>query len=267
MCKNMQEHCFVIPAYKNSPYLESCIQSLLKQTVKSDIVLTTSTPSAFIERLAKRYNLSYFITDTPSSIASDWNFALSKSTAKLVTVAHQDDIYAPKYTETIINGINKRKQDLVLIAFTNYADLINNEIRGFSINALVKATLLLPFSFSKSLKSKFSKKSILLFGDPICCPAVTINLGAIANFHFSTAYTCALDWYAWFELAKQKGSFLYLNKKLLQHRIHVDSETTNQISNGKRQQEELQIFELMWGKKIAKLISKIYAIGHKDNRI
>jgi glycosyltransferase involved in cell wall biosynthesis len=50
----MQEHCFVIPAYKNSPYLENCIQSLLKQTVKSEIILTTSTPSTFIEELAKK---------------------------------------------------------------------------------------------------------------------------------------------------------------------------------------------------------------------
>lgn len=263
----MQEHCFVIPAYKNSPYLESCIQSLLNQTVKSDIVLTTSTPSNFIEELAKKYSLSYFVTDAPSGIASDWNFALSKATTKLATVAHQDDIYAPTYTETIINGINQRKHETILIAFTNYADLVNNEIRGFSLNALIKSILLLPFSFSKSLKSQFFKKSVLLFGDPICCPAVTINLNAVAKFNFSTAYTCALDWYAWFELAKQNGSFLYLNKKLLMHRIHLDSETTNQISNGKRQQEELQIFELMWGKKIAKLISKIYAISHKDNRI
>lgn len=263
----MQEHCFVIPAYKNSPYLENCIESLLKQTVKTDIVLTTSTPSVFIEDLAKKYKLNYFVSDAPSSIATDWNFALANATAKLVTVAHQDDIYAPTYVETILNGINKRKHETILIAFTNYTDLVDNKVRGFSLNAIIKTVLLLPFSFSKSLKSTFFKKSILLFGDPICCPAVTINLNAVANFNFSTAYTCALDWYAWFELAKQKGAFLYLNQKLLMHRIHIESETTNQISNGKRQQEELQIFELIWGKKIAKIISKIYAIGHKDNRI
>ena len=48
----MQEHTFVIPAYKDSPYLESCIQSLLNQTMKGEIVLTTSTPSLFIEEFA-----------------------------------------------------------------------------------------------------------------------------------------------------------------------------------------------------------------------
>lgn len=264
----MSKHTFVIPAYKNSPYLESCIQSLFNQSVKSEIILTTSTPSPFIEDLAKQYQIPYFVSEAPSAIATDWNFALSKASTPWVTIAHQDDIYEADYTENVLNEINRRAHENILIAFTNYSDLVNQEIRGFSLNALIKALLLFPFTFSKSLKSRFFKKSILLLGDPICCPAVTLNMGTLkGKFAFSSAYTCALDWYAWLTLSKEQGSFLYLNKKLLQHRIHLESETTSQISNGKRQQEELQIFELMWGKTMAKLISKVYAAGYKDNRI
>ncbi len=264
----MQEHTFVIPTYKDSPYLESCIQSLLNQTMKGEIVLTTSTPSPFIEALAERYQLRYFVNEAPSSIATDWNFALSKANTPLVTIAHQDDIYEPTYVATIVKEIEKRPKENILIAFTNYADLVNDQVRGFSLNALIKSILLFPFAFSKSLNSSFFKKSVLSFGDPICCPAVTLNLAsAPSDFSFSTDYSCALDWYAWLKLAKHNGSFLYINQKLVKHRIHIDSETTNQISNGKRQQEELQIFEQIWGKSIAKLISKIYAFGHKDNRI
>ncbi len=264
----MQAHSFVIPAYRDSPFLESCIQSLLAQSMKSEIILTTSTPTPFIEGLAQQYGLPYFINEAPSSIAGDWNFALAKASHSLVTIAHQDDIYDPNYVAAIVEALNKKPKENILIAFSNYADLVNNELRGFSLNAMVKSILLFPFTFSKSLKSSFFKKAILSLGDPICCPAVTLNLAAIGTgFKFSTAYTCALDWHAWLELAKQQGSFLYIDQKLLQHRIHVDSETTQQISNGKRQQEELQLFEQLWGKTIAKLISKIYAIGHKDNRI
>ena len=32
-------HTFAICAYKESPYLEECIQSLMNQTVKSDILI------------------------------------------------------------------------------------------------------------------------------------------------------------------------------------------------------------------------------------
>jgi glycosyltransferase involved in cell wall biosynthesis len=263
----MQEHAFIIPAYKDSPYLETCVLSLINQTVKSEIVLTTSTPSPFIEGLAKKYDLKYCITDKPSSIAGDWNFALSQATAKWVTLAHQDDIYNPLYTESILNEFHQRGNENILIAFTNYEDLVNHETRKSSLNAFIKSALLWPFFFSKRINNTFFKKSILLFGDPICCPTVTINLAARPTFRFSKAYSCALDWLAWIELAKQKGSFIYINKKLVQHRIHLESETTNQINNGKRRAEEQQLFEMMWGKPMAKFISKIYAIGHKDNAV
>ena len=38
-------HTFVICAYKESPYLEECIQSLQAQTVSSQILMVTSTPN------------------------------------------------------------------------------------------------------------------------------------------------------------------------------------------------------------------------------
>ena len=45
-------HTFAICAYKESPYLEECIQSLMNQTVKSDILIATATPSKYIDDIA-----------------------------------------------------------------------------------------------------------------------------------------------------------------------------------------------------------------------
>ena len=39
------KHTFVICAYKESAYLEECILSLKQQTVKSNIIMITSTPN------------------------------------------------------------------------------------------------------------------------------------------------------------------------------------------------------------------------------
>lgn len=39
------KHVFAICAYKDSPYLESCIRSLAGQRVKSPVILCTSTPA------------------------------------------------------------------------------------------------------------------------------------------------------------------------------------------------------------------------------
>ena len=67
----MTPHSFAICAYKDSPYLEACIRSLKAQTVKSDILLCTSTPSPFIKELCERYGIPMFIRHGESNIRDD----------------------------------------------------------------------------------------------------------------------------------------------------------------------------------------------------
>jgi len=256
------KHTFVIPAYKESPFIERCIQSLLAQSAKSDIIITTSIPTDYTRNIAEKYNLPYHINDK-KGIANDWNFALSKVATPLATIAHQDDIYEPAYAESVIKATNKN----VLIAFTGYYDWVNDQRRPKSLNYFVKRALLFPFFFKQEVKSNYFKKLVLKFGDPICCPAVTYNLEALNEFSFSQDFTVALDWYAWFQLANRKGSFVYINKNLMNHRIHEESETTAKLSDGIRKQEELQMFQMMWGKRMAAFISWVYTLGHADNKI
>ena len=255
-------HTFVIPAYKESPFLELCIQSLLAQSVKSEIIITTSTPTAYSKNIAEKYNLPYHINEK-KGIANDWNFALSKVTTPLATIAHQDDIYEPGYAENVIKATNRN----VLITFTGYNDWIGNQRRPKSLNYFVKKALLFPFLFKKEIKSIYFKKLILKFGDPICCPAVTFNLEALTDFSFSPVFTVALDWYAWYQLAEKDGAFVYINQNLMNHRIHEESETTAKLSDGIRKKEELAMFQMMWGKRTAAFISWVYTLGHADNKI
>ena len=47
-------HCFVVLAYRDSPFLEGCLEGLTAQTVKTGLVVATSTPSPFIDTELKR---------------------------------------------------------------------------------------------------------------------------------------------------------------------------------------------------------------------
>ena len=85
-------HTFAICAYKESPYLEECITSLMEQTVKSEIFIATSTPNKYIDDIAAKYNLKVYVNDGESGITQDWNFAYSKVQTDYVTIAHQDDV-------------------------------------------------------------------------------------------------------------------------------------------------------------------------------
>jgi glycosyltransferase involved in cell wall biosynthesis len=255
-------HTFVIPAYKQSEYLEQCIQSLLNQTLKSTVIITTSTPTDYVKKIAKKHKIEYFINDK-EGIANDWNFALSKASTAWATIAHQDDIYEPTFTEDLLRSVNED----TLIAFTDYEDLVNDKPRQSNLNSFIKKALLFPFAFKKNITSTAVKKSLLIFGDPICCPSVSFNLDALGNFRFSPEFTVALDWYAWYQLAKKRGGFCFINKKLMKHRIHAESETTLKLSEGKRRQEELEMFKLIWGGTIARVFSWIYTLGYADNKL
>ncbi len=262
----MLKHTFVIPVYKESLYLETCIQNLLKQTAKSEIILTTSTPTTFSIELAKKYQLPYIINHQENkSIANDWNFALTQAKTQYVTIAHQDDVYDENYTKEFL--IQLEKHPNTLIAFSDYSDIINGKIIRSSLNKFVKHGLLFPFKIKSSYKNKFVKKLILNFGSSICCPTVTYNKKTLVNFKFSESYLVALDWLAWLEIANKEGEFLYINKDLVKHRIHQESETTAQLNNGKRLLEEQAILKQIWGNFLGNIISKIYAFGHKGNKI
>ncbi|HPN70068.1 MAG TPA: glycosyltransferase family 2 protein [Saprospiraceae bacterium] len=259
-----EKHTFIIPAFGNSPYLEECIQSLLNQSVKSTILITTSTPSEFILEIAQKHHLTLQINPIGNNgIAEDWNFAIAQANTPFVTLAHQDEIFQPDYTESIMRRIELNTNKRIIILFTNYQEMIGKNFRSqVTFHAIVKKLLLSPFLLMPNISSKIIKKAILSLGTPICCSSVTFHKDLILDFTFSKQYRVALDWYAWLQLSEKSGYFCYLNKKLISHRIHSGTETYQQIQSGMRYKEELAIFTSIWGKTIAKFLMKFYIHGH-----
>ena len=78
---------------------------------------------------------------------------------------------------------------------------------------------------------------------------------------------CSLDWDTWYKFAKEKGQFVYINKQLVLHRIHEESETTNSIENNVRQTEDLEMFSKFWPKFLAKKLSNLYSKSLDTNKL
>ena len=51
--EEFKDHTFVICAYKESKYLEELIKSLKAQTVKSNVIMSTSTPNEYIKKMLR----------------------------------------------------------------------------------------------------------------------------------------------------------------------------------------------------------------------
>ncbi len=107
-----KDHTFAICAYGESPFLRECIESLLGQTIKTRIIMASSTDNRQIRGLAEEYGIPLYINHGPAGIANDWNFAYHHSKTKLVTLAHQDDKYRPEYVERMLKSVSRAKHPL-----------------------------------------------------------------------------------------------------------------------------------------------------------
>lgn len=258
-------HTFAICAYGESPYLEECIQSLQKQNMKSEIILATSTPNNSIMKLGERYNIPVFINDGEKGITQDWNFALSKVKTKYATVAHQDDLYEPDYTRQVV--LKMEKENRPLIGFSHYYETRDGEKVYSNTMLNIKKIMLLPLSLRVSWKSRFIRRRVLSFGDPICCPAVCFNLETVKRPVFNNRYRSCEDWEAWEMISRQTGSFVYIKEPLVSHRIHEESATTAIIKDHARVQENYEMYCKFWPAPIARLINHFYTKSEKSNEL
>ena len=254
-----KDHTFVICAYKTCEYLEECIKSLMTQTVKSTVLMSTSTPNDHIRTLAEKYNIPLFVNEGEKGIAQDWNFALKCAETDLITLAHQDDVYKPAYTEYMLKCINRAKTPIFF--FSRYGEIRNGK-EVFSSTLLdVKNILCAPLAISG--KSKFAKWFCLAFGDGILCPSVTYVRSIILNHLFESDMKCSLDWEEYSMLAKLPGSIVYSSRPLLLHRIHSEAETTKFVENNARVPEDYQMFLKYWPAPVAKILTRLYSRGER----
>lgn len=258
-------HTFAICAYKESEYLEECIQSLKNQTTGSAIILATSTPNDYIEGLAGKYDIPLYVNEGEGGITQDWNFALSKVQTPYATIAHQDDTYEPDYAARILARMDKAGHPL--IAFSDYFELREGRQVHDTTMLKIKRIMLLPLRIRAFSGSRFIRRRVLSLGDPICCPAVTFHLDALERPIFQHGFRSCEDWEAWEKISRMKGEFLYEPVPLMSHRIHQDSATTAIIQDHARVDENYVMFCKFWPRWIAGIINRFYTKSEKSNEI
>ena len=245
-------HTFAICAYKESPYLEECIKSIVNQSIKSNIVMTSSTKNKYIENLAKKYNIELFFKDGKSDIQDDWNYSVSKTKTNLVTVVHQDDVYDKYYLENILKNFTGKE----IMLFTDNYYYINGKSvdqKNLKIKRILKFPLVIGLS-----NIRWIRKLTLSLGNTIQCPSVTYNKDKIKGDIFTSEFKFCLDWDTFYKIYCMKGKIKYIPKKLMSFRISDESTTKQDMENNLRYKEDTLMFKKFWPNFIVKIIMKKY---------
>lgn len=264
MGKINNKHTYVVLAYNESPYLEECIKSVLRQRNNSKVIIATTTPNKFIINLAKKYSISVSTTKH-TNIGGDFDFAKNCAETELVTIAHQDDIYDYDYSYNVIKQYEHFPDSTII--FTDYYEIRKNEKIETNRNLKFKRFLLKPLTNNVLSKKKFVKRATIMFGNSICCPAVSFVTKNTPRKLFSCNMDSNVDWFAWEKLSKIPGRFIYINKHLMGHRITDCSTTSNIINSGKRTEEDLKMFKKFWPNWLANKINNIYKNSESSNNI
>lgn len=265
MSKRSIDHTFLICAYGECRYLDRCVDSVLNQTVASEVMMITSTPNDHIRSVSARTGIAVVVNEGEKGITQDWNFALKQAKTRYATIAHQDDEYGQEYAEKLYDQMETAKRPI--IGFTDYTELHVEEAQSDSKLIRVKKTLLLPLRVKVFRRNRFIRRRVLSLGCAICCPSVMYCMDNIQQPVFNNRFICSEDWEAWEKLSKEQGSFVYVPQSLISHRIHKDSVTTQTVSGQGRSGEDLEIFRKFWPEWMARILAKKYEKAEEFNKV
>lgn len=264
---SLAKHAFVVCAYGENPYVESTIESLEAQTVQSKIVLSTSTPSEYLEDICSRHGIEMVVNPNRCGAGCDWNYGYDHAGAEWVTMAHQDDVYDSRFTERVLATVDSYDSDSIQLLYTDYYELRNGEAVATNLLLKVKRVLNYILRFPLFNGSRFVKRRVLSLGCPICCPAVTLNYAVLGPSVFDSKYVNSCDYKTWVNLASICGRFVYVPEMLMGHRIYEGSATTKNLGENIRKREDQEILSTLWPKPIAALINHFYAYSEKSNAL
>lgn len=252
----------VICAYQECLTLEKSVRSIIRQTVKPKVLISTSTPNAYIQNIADKYSIPVHINPCGGHVR-DYNFALNLVDTRLGMIAHQDDLLHPKFVEKSLKALNRASHPI--LSFTNYLELIDGKIeKRPSMLIIIKRLLVWPMTVPGFRRTTAMKRLGQCLGNPITHPTVICVMEEMPEEIFREKYRASMDWDLWERLSRKKGEFVYVKDVLLYHRMDKANATAQLISTSNvRYDEELEIMSRFWPVKIAKLIMVAYSQSAK----
>lgn len=236
-------HSFVILAYGESDDLEECIKSIKKQSVKSNVLIATSTKNDFIIDLASEYSLGVMVNEEESSKPVDYNFCISSVNTKLVTIVHQNDLYDRNYAKEVIKCY-KQNKDASLIFTDSYNIVIDKKVKS-NKNLRINKLLCLPLKYSRLNQHKYFKRLALKYRKAICTSSVTFVKANLEDKLFPSNLKYNFDWAFFEELSVLSHRFVYIPLKLVGNRQDKKKE-----KNKTWIKEDIRLYKRFWPGKL-----------------
>ena len=206
----------IIPVYNGENYIDSAIESALRQTYdNTEIIVINDGSTDNTEKICKKYgDKIIYIHKQNGGVSSALNLGIENMTGDYFSWLSHDDLYYPEKIEVEINYLLENNLlNTKTILYSNY-DTIDKE--GKLLNRIRFN------NFDLNQDSSFSLLKGAINGLTLLIPK-----NAFANVGiFDEKLRCVQDYQLWFEMYKKGYNFVHIPYTLAVTRIH-DSSVTN----------------------------------------
>lgn len=121
----------IVPVYNAEPYLEQCVDSVLKQSFADvEIILiddgSTDGSSGICERLSQENERIHFIFKENGGAATARNAGLDAANGEFILFCDSDDILHPQMLEILYGMLSKSNADIAMCHYDFFDDTYDN---------------------------------------------------------------------------------------------------------------------------------------------
>jgi len=231
-----------MPVFNGARFLRQAIDSLLAQT-RSDFELiclddASTDDSAAIASSTGDPRVSVVASQQHTSLPVNWNRALDAANGEYVVVAHQDDVYDPRFLETASRLLDEHPRTF---AAHTKSTAIDEHGAPVSLPAAMYKERFWPADdpYEREPADEFC---VLIEGNYIIAPAVMLRTIAIRDIgHFDPRYHFVTDWEYWLRGLRRGYTITGTHARLVGFRRHSDTATRASELTMRRYEEEREM--------------------------
>jgi len=236
----------VIPVFNGARFLGRTIASLLAQQYERFEVicvddLSTDDSLGVAKSFEGDSRFRVVQNDMRRGLAGNWNRAFELATTPLLVIAHQDDLYEPRFLAATSRLLAHHPRAFIAHARATYLDEHDRPID----------------SSASRYKDRFwpddepyerepaAELRVLQNGNYIICPAAMYRMSAVAQIGaFNESYRFVPDWEYWFRGLLAGFTIAGTHERLVGWRRHDETATKQEETSLRRYDEELEL--LTW---------------------
>lgn len=211
----------IIPFFNSEKTLDTCIKSILKQTINNyEIILIDNNSTDKSKEIALSYSKQYksikYYNIKKQSVSAARNKGLNESKGNIVCFVDSDDFISKEYLGIMYENLNNN--DIVICNFTSNKNKLNDKIKYIKkidskkiFNLILKDTKVRGYVWNKIFRKNLIEKNNIYFNE-------NLIIGEDIDFVFN--YLCHCN------------NITFVNSKLYYYNIS-NNNTVNNINNYK----------------------------------